>query len=197
MAKDVGTGSISGTIVGITSTSSTDTTVITSGTVTATGNDTGLDETVTIDANGHYEFLQLAQDAYQFEFTGVTGANGDQGIWATEWYADNHDGPADRYFLADGYTGTIDVTLDRLGVVSGTVRSKIDTSVKLAGVEVDLQDYYRGTIYSATTDSNGDYSFAGVLPSSYTAVYRYKDLNQWSGGHYDAGSAALFVVAYN
>jgi hypothetical protein len=160
-------------------------------------NATGADTTVAIGADGYYEFPALAQDAYQFEFNGVTGANGDEGIWATEWYEDDHDGPTDRYFVADGNTGTIDATLERFGTVSGTVRSQLDTNVKLDGVEIELRDYYSGAIFSATTDSNGDYSITGLEPSTYTAVYRYREVTQWSGGHSDAVNAEWFVVGYN
>lgn len=195
MAKDPGTASISGSIDGITSASTTETTTIVSG--TATLSSPTYNATVQIDSSGHYEFPALAEDAYQLEINGLSGANGDQNIWPTEWYNNFHDGQADEISVLDGENVDIDVTLDRFAIVSGTVRSKLDTSDKLDGVEIELQDFNSGNIYTAVTNSNGDYSIGEVIPSTYIVLYRYKGVDQYYGGVYASDQTFPFIVDYN
>lgn len=133
--------------------------------------------TTTTDENGHYAFGNLPDGAYTVQVDTTTLPGGGVGMTNSVDPDGGVAGEADVVIsggnvdLAQdfGYTANDPATL------SGTIWEDADadgfldeTGAGLAGVTVALFDSDGNIVATTTTDANGDYSFEGVPPGTYT-----------------------------
>ena len=121
------------------------------------GNPTG--QTTTTDANGAYSFTGLAAGSYQVQFDAP---------------GYNLLPPASAVVVAGEPTSGVDASLYQPASVSGRVFAdgdnngiRANTEAGLAGIAVTLLDSAGNPTGTTTTDSNGAYSFTGLVPGSY------------------------------
>jgi putative cell wall-binding protein/protocatechuate 3,4-dioxygenase beta subunit len=92
-------------------------------------------------------------------------------------------------------TEGIDAALDPAAFIGGTVELASAPGVGVEGAEIWLFDEY-GIQYTATTDTDGVYSFGGLPPGSFTARASASNaVAQWWNNQYDANKADPITVA--
>ncbi|HLW64574.1 MAG TPA: SdrD B-like domain-containing protein [Gemmataceae bacterium] len=121
--------------------------------------------TATTDANGNYSFANLAPGSYSIQFVAPAG----------DFFSTSS---SDAVTLISGQTNNnVNAGLFQPAAVNGEVWS--DTNANgvidagengLAGITVDLVSGTT-TLTSTTTDANGNYSFAGLNPGSYSVQF--------------------------
>lgn len=110
-----------------------------------------------------------AQTTLTFSVTGIFTTAGSRTLeTATTSGIDNFTGktiPVD--------TATTVITVQTTGGIVGNVKDR-STGLPLTGVSVLLQQGIT-TIATTTTNGNGDYSFTGIAPGSYTVTFTFSD----------------------
>jgi hypothetical protein len=117
------------------------------------------------DSQGHYSFSGLATGTYYLYFHPCFGAN-----YVAEWYSNAVTfNDADPISVTDGQTTTINAAMAHGGTITGTVKN--DDGDPLSGIVVSAQIQNGSTGGSASTDSNGSYSIAGLPAGSYSVGF--------------------------
>ncbi|HEX4392394.1 MAG TPA: carboxypeptidase regulatory-like domain-containing protein [Mycobacterium sp.] len=121
----------------------------------------GAEATTVTDSAGHYEFDGLANDdAASLHFDGGDG-------WAQEWWLNEYEQSSATTF-DDTTNPTLNVTLARLGSVSGRVTQYGHSTLGVAGADVTLQNLAGDTyIADGTTDAQGYYTITNVPSGRY------------------------------
>ena len=182
----VATGSISGTVLGTT----TSTVTLSNVAVTAYDAAGNAVETVATDTYGQYTLAGLAAGSYTVEFV-----PGNSPFGATWWNGATSIATATVIPVAAGQSvNAINATL--IGAsISGTVLGT--ASAPLAGVRVYAVDAAGNGIGQTTTTSIGTYSIRGILAGSYTLEFVAPAgyANQWWSGKPTQTSASYISVS--
>ncbi len=154
--------------------------------------------TTETDNTGHYAFTNLPSDnALALEYVGGDG-------WAEEWWQNQYSAEyATQFDDSVSPTPTYDVTLARVGTVSGRVTQYGSTkALKNADVQVQtVQGFYVG---DAMTNSRGDYTLTGIPSGQYKVQAfgpDYGDLGvqskwdaTWYGNALRLGAATIVTI---
>ena len=155
--------------------------------------------TQTTNSNGNYLFTNLDAGTYSVQFVKPNGYEftlANQGVDATDSDANQLTGNTGTYTLQSGDdVRTVDAGLKvpapLPGSVSGTVLEDRDNNgtgdTPIAGVVVVLKNPAGVVVGTATTDTNGNYSFPNVPAGNYTVEQTnlpgYNDVGDKDGGN--------------
>ena len=186
----LGTGSISGTVTGPSST------LLTGICVSATALSTGAGASVDTGSGGTYTLSGLSPGAYAIEFS-ASSYCGNGGNYLSQWYhgASSESTATPVTVTAGTVTPNINATLKQGGQIKGIVKDA--SSSPLAGICVDAE-YGPGSGY-ATTASDGTYILSGLPTGSYDVEFytcggSASYPSQWYKGATSLGSASPVSV---
>jgi len=152
------------------------------------------------DSNGQYIFGGLVSGSYYVKADGYVDGQGY--VYFKEYYNNTSDQSSASLVtvtVPDTTTG-IDFTLDQGGVISGTVY-KEDGTTPIANTGVYVYDSGWNIVTGIYTDSNGHYTFGGLVSGSYyVKAYGYVDgqgfvyFPEYYNNTSDQSSASLVTV---
>ncbi len=155
-------------------------------------------DTLSTDAGGFYQFINLIPGTYSVEFVAPAGLSftlSDTGSDVTDSDADQGTGRTGQYTLSSGEViDTVDAGLvsqaPDLGTISGQVQEDLDNNdtgdTPIGGVTVVLKDPAGVIVDQTTTAPDGTYSFTNVPEGTYTVTESnlpgFTDVSDTDGG---------------